>query len=72
MRESIKKNLETLSKEQLIYIIDKFDHFYTIVGETCVSESKWNITSADAMKNIRKYCCDIQYDIDILNENIMK
>ncbi|WP_270425485.1 hypothetical protein [Blautia intestinalis] len=70
MRESIKKNLETLSKEQLIYIIDKFDHLYCIVSEICVSESKLHIESKEAVSKIRKQCYDIQFDVDIADENI--
>lgn len=70
MRESIKKNLETLSKEQLIYIIDKFDHLYCTVSEICVSESKLHIESKEAVSKIRKQCYDIQFDVDIADENI--
>ena len=70
MRSDIKENLETLSKEQLIYIIDKFDHLYCTVSEICVSESKLYIESKEAVSKIRKQCYDIQFDVDIADENI--
>lgn len=70
MRSDIKKNLENLSKEQLIYIIDQFDRLYTTIGEICVSESKMSLDSKEAIKKIRNKCCDIQYDVDIADEDI--
>lgn len=70
MRSDIKKNLENLSKEQLIYIIDQFDRLYTTIGEICVSESKMNLDSKEAIKKIRNKCCDIQHDVDIADEHI--
>ena len=70
MRSDIKENLENLSKEQLIYIIDKFDHLYCTVSEICVSESKLHIESKEAVSKIRKQCYDIQFDVDIADENI--
>lgn len=62
MRESIKKNLETLSKEQLIYIIDQLHSFYFGVGEICLHVSKWEMESEKAISDIRELCNDIQYD----------
>lgn len=70
MRNDIKENLENLNKEQLIYIIDKFDHLYCTVSEICVSESKLHIESKEAVSKIRKQCYDIQFDVDIADENI--
>ena len=70
MRPHIKKNLENLSKEQLIYIIDQFDHLYCIISEICVSESKLHIEPKEAIKKIREKCCDIQFDVDIQDEHI--
>ena len=70
MRSDIKENLENLSKEQLIYIIDKFDHLYCTVSEICVSESKLHIESKKAISKIRKQCYDTQFDVDIADENI--
>ena len=69
MRNDIKENLENLSKEQLIYIIDQFDHLYCIISES-VSESKLHIESKEAIKRIRERCCDIQFDVDIMDEHI--
>lgn len=62
--------MKNLSKEQLIYIIDKFDHLYCTVSEICVSESKLHIESKEAVSKIRKQCYDIQFDVDISDENI--
>lgn len=62
MRESIKKNLETLSKEQIIYIIDQLNSFYFGVGEICLHVSKWGMESEEAISDIRELCNDIQYD----------
>ena len=70
MRPSIKKNLENLNKEQLIYIIDKFNHLYAIISEICVSESKMHIESKEAIYGIRELCNDIQYEVDIKSEHI--
>lgn len=70
MRSDIKENLENLSKKQLIYIIDKFDHLYCTVSEICVSESKLHIESKEAVYEIRKLCNDIQYDVDIKGKHI--
>lgn len=70
MRNDIKENLEKLDKDQLLYIIDKFDHLYCTVSEICVSESKLHIQSKEAVSKIRKQCYDIQFDVDIADENI--
>ena len=69
MRESIKKNLETLSKEQLIYIIDQLHSFYFGVGEICLHVSKWEMESEKAISDIRELCNDIQYDTKFRDEN---
>ena len=61
MRDDIKENLENLNKEQLIYIIDQLDHFYTMIGERCVRESKGHINPKDAIDFIRKECKNIQF-----------
>ncbi len=70
MRSDIKENLENLSKEQLIYIIDRFNSFYNEVGEICVRESKMHLDSKKAVYEIRKLCNDIQYDVDIKGKHI--
>ena len=62
MRKSIKRNLEKLDKEQLIYIIDQLHSLYFGVGEICLHVSKWDMDSQEAISDIRELCNDIQYD----------
>ena len=69
MRESIKKNLETLSKEQLIYIIDQLYHLYFGVGEICLHVSKWDMDSQEAISDIRELCNNTQYDTKFRDEH---
>ena len=69
MRESIKKNLETLSKEQLIYIIDQLYHLYFGVGEICLHVSKCDMDSQEAISDIRELCNNIQYNTKFRDEH---
>ena len=62
MRKSIKRNLEKLDKEQLIYIIDQLYHLYFGVGEICLHVSKCDMDSQEAISDIRELCNDMQYD----------
>jgi hypothetical protein len=50
-----KEVLGTLSKEQLIHIIDQCEHSLFLISETCVEESKLHISSKDAVEQIRDY-----------------
>ena len=59
-----KEILMTLSKEQLIHIIDKCDHSLFLIGEVCVDESKMNISSDKAVEKIRKYIYDVPRSLD--------
>ena len=45
--------LSEFSKEDLIVIIEAYQHFKFMIGETLVSESKLNISSNMALDNIR-------------------
>lgn len=47
--------LSTLSKEQLICIIDKYQKSLFYISETCVDESKKEILSKNAVEKIRNY-----------------
>ena len=69
MRESIKKNLETLSKEQLIYMIDQLYHLYFGVGEICLHVSKCDMDSQEAISDIRELCNNTQYDTKFRDEH---
>lgn len=55
MTEHRKELLMTLSKEQLIYLIEQMHHSLFMICETCVDESKWHIDPADAIERIRDY-----------------
>lgn len=59
MTEHRKELLTTLSKEQLIYIINRMDHSFFMISETCVDESKRHISSANAVAQIRNYIYDM-------------
>ena len=50
-----KELLSTLSKEQLIYLINQMNHSLFMIAEACVEESKWHIEPEDAIRKIRDY-----------------
>ena len=55
MTKKHKETLMKLSKEQLIYLIAQMEHSMFMISEVCVDESKWHITSENAVNKIRKY-----------------
>lgn len=55
MTQHTKEFLNTLSKEQLIHLIDKMQHSLFLIGETCVDVSKGHIDSDNAIQDIRNY-----------------
>ena len=65
-----KKNLEKLTKEQLIYLIGQYDRLNFMIGETLVDESKRHITSEEAVKEIRKYLTESQAKTNLSNEHL--
>ena len=65
-----KRNLEKLTKEQLIFLIEQYDHINFMIGETLVDESKRHITSEEAVKEIRKYLTESQAKTDLSNEHL--
>lgn len=65
-----KRNLEKLTKEQLIFLIEQYDHINFMIGETLVDESKRHITSEEAVKEIRKYLTESQFKTDLSNEHL--
>ena len=69
MRPSVKRNLEKLDKDQLIYIIDQLHSFYFGVGEICLHVSKWDMDPEEAISVIRELCNDIQYDTKFRDEH---
>ena len=69
MRSDIKENLENLSKEQLIYIIDQLQSLYFGVGEICLHVSKYDMDPQEAISDIRELCNNTQYDTKFRDEN---
>lgn len=65
-----KKNLEKLTKEQLIYLIEQYDRLNFMISEILVDESKWHITSKEAVEEIRKYLTESQAKTDLSNEHL--
>lgn len=61
MRELYKKMLSELPKEDLIVIIEAYQHFKFMIGETLVSESKLDISSDKALDDIRNYLWDVDF-----------
>ena len=59
-----KEILMALSKEQLIYIIDKCDHSLSLISEVCVDESKMGISSDKAVEKIRNYLYNVPTCLD--------
>ena len=49
-----KKILNALTKEQLIFLINQYQHISFIISEICVDESKRHISSEQAIEKIRK------------------
>ena len=49
-----KKILNALTKEQLIFLINQYQHMEFIISEICVNESKQHIPSEQAVEEIRK------------------
>ena len=60
------ENLSKLTKEQLIYLIEKYEDTNFLISETLVEESKWHIKSDEAIRRIREYLqkgwCDLHND----------
>ena len=50
-----KKMLSELSKEQLLYLIEKFSRSEYLIDDTCVEASKWHISSDEALDKIRRH-----------------
>lgn len=49
-----KKILNALTKEQLIFLINQYQHMDFIISEICVNESKQHIPSEQAVEETRK------------------
>ncbi len=64
-----RRNLESLSKEQLIKIISDWEHEHELMSCVCVSESKWHIESKKAVDKIRDHLTTI-YRYDLFDDNL--
>ena len=64
MRKQEKKVLNELSKEQLIYLIERLVYSQKLIGEVCVEESKLHIDSDEAVDKIREYIYDMPSLLD--------
>ena len=57
--EYIKKNLEELTRDDLIYLLREYDHTWSCIGETLVNQSKQHINNEYAIDKIRCYLSKI-------------
>lgn len=58
MNKFEKDVLMSLSKEQLIYLIEQYSHSQFLISLTCVRESKLELDSDKAVDKIREYIYD--------------
>ena len=54
MNDFLQEILYELSKEQLVYLIERHYNSMLCIGETCADESKMHISSENAVNNIRE------------------
>jgi hypothetical protein len=64
MTKRDKEVLNSLSKEQLIYLIEQLNNSMVLISEICVEESKLHVTSVKVIEDIRKciYALHTLYD----------
>ncbi len=68
MTNRAKKNLMSLSKEQLIQIISDLYHTNNLISEVCVCASKSEISTECAVERIRDYLWETTiYDFNSVN-----
>lgn len=63
--EYIEENLNACSKEQLIFLIDKYWNSLRSIGKICVSENKMHISSANAVDEIRDNLIDFPFSSNL-------
>lgn len=54
MLDCERQAMQSLSNEQLIYIIEQLLHSQGLISTICVEESKWHINSDEAVEQIRR------------------
>lgn len=52
---------EGLSKEQLIFLLQRYQHSMLMIGEICVSSSKQEISAESALNEIKDNIVSIPY-----------
>lgn len=75
-----KKILNALTKEQLIFLINQYQHMDFIISEICVNESKQHIPSEQAVEETRKelrncnfpFCTSTEEFISLLDYKMHK
>ena len=67
MTDQLNEILNELSKDQLIYLIEQYDHTQFLISETCVDESKQHISSEKAVEKIRNYLYDIPSTYNVID-----
>ena len=65
MTDQLKEILNELSKDQLIYLIEQFYHSQFLISETCVDESKFNISFLESVQKIRRYLYNMPKTYDV-------
>lgn len=61
------ENFKTLSKDELIFLLNKMERSMSLICETCVEVSKSHIDAENAVKDIRKYIYFLPDAFDLEN-----
>lgn len=72
MNAIYRENLGTLSKEELVFLVEQYYNSMSLISEICVEESKWHISSEKAVDKIREkiYFTPCMYDVALMKEMI--
>lgn len=57
--EHVKENLDKLTRDDLIYLLRRYDHTWSCIGEVLVDQSKQHISNEYAIDEIRCYLSEI-------------
>lgn len=68
MLERQKENIKKLSKQQILYVIEQYQHLQFGISEILVDASKVHMTPEAALERIRK--CLIEHSINFLSESL--
>ena len=67
----IEENLNACSKEQLIFLIDKYWSSMCCIGEICVNESKMHISSENAVNKIIEELGNLNFPFSSNSERLL-